>query len=142
LFSTGGRAIPGIFSFQNEAVATTRADPLAAPKVPSQPSDGGVERATARHVADNNPWPFPGADLDDHRALAMLAWLGRAPFGVREVLMFAPGANRMDHHSGTPRPVEGCRRPVNRLFLGKGITTKFAIHALWIAFGTKRATKL
>jgi hypothetical protein len=132
----------GIFPFRNEAVVAARADPLGAPKLPSQQSGGGVERATALHVADHKPWPLSTADLDDHRALAMLAWLGTEPSGVREVLTFAPDANRVDHHSGTPRPVERCRRPVNGLVFGKGTTTKFAVHALRIASGTKRTTNL
>jgi hypothetical protein len=134
--------VPGVFPFRDEAGTAARADSLAAPKLPSQESGGGVERATALHVADHKPWPLPAADLDDHRALAMLAWLGQAPFGVREVLTFAPGANRVDHHSGTPRPVERCRRPVNGLVLRKGTTAKFAVHALRIASGAKRTTNL
>jgi hypothetical protein len=137
--SAGRRAIPGIFPFRDEALVAARADPLVAPKLPSQQSGGGVERATALHVADHKPWPFPPADLDDDRALAMLAWLGRKPFGVPKVLTDAPGTNRVDHHPGATRPVESRCRPVNGLFLGKGTTTKLAIHGLCIAFGTKRA---
>jgi len=132
----------GVFPFRDEAVTAARADQFLICELPSQPSSNVAERATAFRAADRKPRPFPRADLDDDRALAILAWLGGEPFGVREVLMDAPSANRVDHHSGTTWPVKSCRRPVNGLVFGKGTTAKFAVHPLRIAFGTKRATNL
>jgi len=130
LLSAAGRAISGVFPFRGEAVVAARADPLGAPKLPNQQSGGGVERATALHAADHKPWPFPGAGLDDHRALAMLARLGREPSGVPKVRTDAPGAYRVDHHAGAKRPVESRCRPVNGLVLGKGAAAKLAVHGV------------
>jgi hypothetical protein len=67
----------GVFPFREEAGTAARANPLAAPKLTSQPISNGPESATALHATDWEPWLFPAADLEDHRALAMLARLSR-----------------------------------------------------------------